>query len=64
MVPEVDKAKALKMTTTKYVDWFQCNKCRDMFSNMIHFEGWNFYDCIPKRCPNCGREFENGMEAI
>ena len=64
MVSEVKKGLAIRFSVNSDIDWFQCNQCRDMFSNMIHFEGWDFYYCIPRKCPNCGVEFENGMEVI
>ena len=44
------------------ITWYRCNLCGDMFSNMVHFESWDFYYCIPRSCPNCGIKFINGME--
>lgn len=64
MVQQVE-AQAIKVSNGND-DWeyYRCNKCHDMFSTMVHFEGWDFYYCIPRRCPNCGRKFKNGMKEV
>ena len=66
MVQQVEGKALLVSTDRKCSDWrwYRCNQCNDMFSYMVHFEEWDFYYCIPRRCPNCGIQFENGMEEI
>lgn len=44
--------------------WFKCSECHDVFSHMIHFEKTKFYYCIPRKCPNCGTWFTNGMHDL
>ena len=66
MVQQV-KGKALLVSKDRKCSdwrWYRCNKCNDMFSSMVHFKDWDFYYCIPRRCPNCGTPFENGMKEI
>ena len=65
MVQKIE-ALAIKVSEQKDDDiaWYRCNKCHDMFSHMVHFEEWDFYYCIPRRCPNCGIPFKNGMKEI
>jgi uncharacterized C2H2 Zn-finger protein len=53
-----------KVDTKGHLAWYKCNRCYDIFSCMLHFESCDFYYCVPRRCPNCGSEFRNGMEPI
>lgn len=62
--------KAIVVTENKEAErWlerkvYRCNLCGDMFGPMIHFEDFDFYACVPRRCPNCGELFVNGMREI
>lgn len=44
--------------------YYRCSNCNAMFKPMIFFSQWDFFDCIPRLCPNCGRHFENGMHGV
>ena len=62
----VQQVKAVKCSES-YKDgtsWYRCNLCGDMFSHIIHFEKYDFYACIPRKCPSCGHKFVNGMERL
>lgn len=66
MVQQI-KAKAMLIThstDSHYGGWYRCNQCNDMFGPMIHFDDWDFFYCIPRKCPNCGIDFSNGMKEI
>lgn len=45
-------------------DYYSCSECRAMFKPIIFFEKWDFFDCLPRVCPNCGKPFKNGMSEI
>lgn len=64
MVSKID-GRAIKISETEDITWYRCNKCHDMFSYMVHFtDSWDFYYCIPRRCPNCGTLFNNRFEVV
>jgi len=44
--------------------WYKCNLCGDMFMPIVHFTSWDFYNCLPRVCPNCGHKFSNGMSEV
>ena len=49
---------------SSFDNWYRCSNCNDMFGIMVHFEDWDFFYCIPRKCPNCGIEFSNGMDEV
>lgn len=44
--------------------YYRCSNCNAMFKPMIFFDNWDFFDCIPRVCPNCGKQFSNGMCSV
>ena len=48
----------------RHIIWFKCSECYDIFSDMLHFEPEDFYYCVPRCCPNCGKKFVNGMQVV
>lgn len=60
-----NNCKAIKVSESNNgMNYYRCNVCGDMFGHMVHFEEWDFYTCIPRKCPNCGLSFSNGMKEI
>lgn len=45
-------------------EWYRCPECYCMFRPIIHFEDYDFWECLPRVCPQCAKPFENGMEEV
>ena len=45
-------------------NYYRCPECNTMFRPIIVFKGWDYYDCLPKYCPYCCKQFDNGLEEI
>lgn len=44
--------------------YYRCPECYTMFRPITVFEEWDYYDCIPRVCPNCCKPFDNGLKKI
>ena len=58
--------KAIKVSNDKdpRESYYRCSGCYAMFKPMIFFTEWDFFDCIPRVCPNCAAPLENGMKEL
>lgn len=44
--------------------FYRCPRCNTIFSNMIVFTEWDFYDAVPRYCPCCRAQFTNGGDSL
>ncbi len=43
---------------------YRCPNCAAMFSSIIVFNNYDFYDAVPRYCPYCRIMFTNGGDKI
>lgn len=43
---------------------YRCPNCAAMFSSIIVFNNYDFYDAVPRYCPCCRIMFTNGGDKI
>lgn len=56
--------KAIRIAERDDFTLYRCPRCYAIFSNIIIFTDWDFYDAVPKYCPCCRIMFTNGGNSL
>lgn len=56
--------KPIKICEHDDFTFYRCPKCNALFSNIIVFNNWDFYDAVPRYCPCCRVMFINGGDVL
>lgn len=56
--------KPIRMYERDGFTFYRCPKCDAIFSSMVVFVDWDFYDAVPRYCPCCRMMFTNGGDAL
>ena len=64
MVWKEDSMKPIRIYELEDFTFYRCPRCNSIFSNMIVFSNWDFYDAVPRYCPCCRIMFTNGGNVL
>lgn len=58
------KLEPIKLCEHEDYNTYRCPNCDTIFHSIVIFEDWDFYDAIPRYCPNCRIMFINGGKPL
>ena len=58
VIAEAEAEDVQPINRGKWVDWCNCSICGNRPDNYMKGNIW--LNCLPKYCPNCGAEMQNG----